>query len=120
MKNGTINNIVHKTSNIEKSNEYDLVQTKLKQIETKFDRIKYAFIEGIDTPEEYKYNKELLTKEKENLIDELKTLKISKPNRKKEILENGKNVYSILTDKNISEKEKNEVIRFILYKVEYD
>ena len=120
MQNGTINNIVHKSSNADKNNEYDLIKTKLKQIDSKFERIKYAFIEGIDTPEEYKNNKEMLQKEKENLETELKQIKTYQPNRKKEILENGKNVYSILMDEKISEKEKNDIIRFILYKVEYD
>ena len=120
MQNGTINNIVHKSSNADKNNEYDLIKTKLKQIDSKFERIKYAFIEGIDTPEEYKNNKEMLQKEKENLETELKQIKTYQPNRKKEILENGKNVYSVLMDEKISEKEKNDIIRFILYKVEYD
>ena len=41
-------------------------------------------------------------------------------NKKKEIIENGKRIYEVLTDEKISLKEKNEVAHILINKVEYD
>ena len=80
-----------------------------------------AYREGVDTIDEYKENKNIILREKNRLLKEID--KVEKPkieNKKKEIIENGKKVYEILTDDKISLKEKNEVAHILINKVEYD
>ena len=65
--------------------------------------------------------KNIILREKNRLIKELENVEKPKTeNKKKEIIENGKKVYEILIDKNISIKEKNEVAHILINKVEYD
>ena len=66
-------------------------------------------------------DKNIILREKNRLLKELETAEKPKTeNKKKEIVENGKKVYEILIDKNISLKEKNEVAHVLINKVEYD
>ena len=63
----------------------------------------------------------MLLKEKERLTTKLSTLeKPSIEKYKKEIIENGKKVYEILTNDKISLEEKNDIVNKLINKVEYD
>lgn len=119
---GTIENIVDRSTNNKEIDKYELINTKLKQIDNKLERVKYAFMEGIDSIEEYKQNKQLLIQEKDKLEKELKTQnkKEAKTKREKEIIENGKTVYEILNNKNIPIEEKYMIVHSLINKVEYD
>ena len=121
MKNGKIEHIVQNKKEKKESNQYLILQHQLEQLSEKEIRIKEAYREGIDTIDEYKENKNIILREKNRLLKEIN--KVEKPkteNKKKEIIENGKKVYEILTDDKISLKEKNEVAHILINKVEYD
>lgn len=122
LNTGTITNIVDKSKPKNNNNQYEILSDKLKQITNKEIRIKEAYQDGIDTLEEYKENKLILQREKERLTNELKN--IDKPkeksDRKKEIIENGKKVYEILSNDKISIKEKNDIINTLIDKIEFD
>lgn len=118
----TINNIVDNRKNNDKINEYDIIKDKLDSIETKEKRIKEAYINGIDTLEEYKKNKELLKEEKNSLEKSIKYINKNQiyENRKKEIIENGKKVYDILVDENIEIEKKHAIVHSLINHIKYD
>lgn len=121
MKNGKIEHIVPNKKEKKENNQYLILQHRLEQLSDKEIRIKEAYREGIDTIDEYKENKNIILREKNRLIKEIENVEKPKTeNKKKEIIENGKKVYEILIDKNISLKEKNEVAHILINKVEYD
>ena len=121
LKNRTIKNVVTRKKEKVSFNQYEIIEDKLKELEEQEIRIKEAYRSGIDTLDEYKENKNIIQREKNRLIQELN--KIEKPvenNSKKAILENGKKFYEILTNKDISIKEKNQVAHTFINKVEFD
>lgn len=121
MKNGKIEHIVANKKEKKENNQYLILQHQLEQLSDKEIRIKEAYREGVDTIDEYKENKNIILREKSRLLKELETVEKPKiENKKKEIIENGKRIYEILTDENISLKEKNEVAHILINKVEYD
>lgn len=118
---GTIDNIIPRKKEQKSVDEYEIIISSINSLEEKELRIKKSYINGIDTLDEYKQNKAILIKEKENLKNKL--LKLEKPsieNHKKEIIENGKKIYEIIMDDKVSLKEKNDVINKLINKVEYD
>lgn len=121
IKNEKISNIIPSKSNRESIDQYALVKDKIDQLIVKETRIKEAYREGIDTLEEYKENKNIILREKNKLTKELEKIEKPKyPKRKKEIIENGKKIYEILINENISLKEKNEVAHILINKVEFE
>lgn len=121
INNGTIDHIVPNKKEKKETDRYSIIKHQLEQLKDKEKRIKEAYRDGIDTLEEYKENKDILTKEKERLTKELNnTEKPKAETRKKEIIENGKKVYEILNNENISIKEKNEIVHILINKIEFD
>lgn len=119
--NGIIEHIVPNKIEKRETNQYMIIEKQLNQLLEKEKRIKEAYRDGIDTLDEYKENKNIIAREKEKLNKELyKTEKPTNDKRKKDIIENGKRVYEVLTNDNISLKEKNEIAHFLINKVEYD
>lgn len=118
---GIIRNIVPNKKEKKSINEYEIIISSIKSFEEKEERIKQSYINGVDTLEEYKQNKNMLNKEKDRLNKKLLTLeKPSIEKHKKEIIENGKKVYEILMDDKISLEEKNDIVNKLINKVEYE
>ena len=117
-----IKNIVDNTKKKDKTNEYTILLDQINSIELKEKRIKDAYIAGIDTIDEYKKNKQILANEKNNLNIKLSSLSKPKSEQaaKKEIIENGKNLYEILTDDHIEITKKYSAINVIINHIEYD
>lgn len=121
MKNGKIEHIVQNKKEKKESNQYLILRHQLEQLSEKDARIKEAYRDGIDTIDEYKENKKIVLREKSKLLKELEKIELpKKEKKKKQIIENGKKIYEILTDDRISLKEKNEVAHILINKVEYD
>lgn len=98
-----------------------ILAEQLKKIEEKFDRVKEAYRNGIDTLEEYKRNKVLIQKEKDSLEAQLEAAK--KENEEKVpdqsiMLERIKNVYQLL-EGSADPVLKNEVLKSIIEKIVY-
>lgn len=123
---GVIEHIVQKKKQKTTVDTYSIVKNKLDQLTIQEERIKNAYREGIDTLEEYKENKKIIIRERKNLESQLENIKDIdnyddlNDNRKKEIIENGKHYYEILTNNKISMKEKNEVAHKLINKIEFD
>lgn len=121
IKNKTIRKIVHTNKKETITDQYTIITNQLEQLKEKEKRIKDAYREGIDTLAEYKENKNIILREQTKLKQELEGLdKPNKAEKKQEIIENGKKIYEILLNPNISLKQKNEVAHLLINKVEYD
>ena len=78
---------------------------------------------GIDTMEEYKENKELLLREREDL--EEKIAACSTPRESDDSIDTAmkeriRNVYDIISSSQFSDQEKNEALRSVVEKIIYD
>lgn len=108
--------------NQNKLNELEEIDKAIKAIDVKEKRIKDAYINGIDTIEEYKDNKEILQKERSELQDRyLKAQsKINTSDNDTIMRNNIKSVYDILVSNIASEDEKKDAINSIFEKVVYN
>ncbi len=95
------------------------ITEQLLKIQEKEKRIKAAYRNGIDTLEEYKENKEILQKEREQLEQKIKDLPSNDPkerNLPKEI----HGVYDVLVSDSASKEEKAAAIRSIVNKIVFN
>lgn len=100
-----------------------ILEDQIKKIDVKLQRIKEAYMNGIDTMEEYKENKRIVQGEKDCLkkqLSELKEEKISTKNEDNDMLMRVKNVYDILSSDSVDATTKNEVLRSVVEKIVYD
>ena len=107
------------------SNALRLLQVKLEEANRKFERVKEAYESGIDTIEEYKQNKQKITKE----ISELKSLISEEESQKQDetpkkqnqvtakFREEVKKVSDILKSDDVSIEEKNSVLKSIIKEI---
>lgn len=108
-------------SNSFNNEEQQIIYTQLEKLKEKESRIKKAYINGIDTIEEYKNNKQDLLEQKEFLESKLKELTVTKNIKPKDeiIKENLKTFYEILSDKNIDMNRKYEISHLLIEKIEF-
>lgn len=108
-------------SNSFSDEEQQIIYTQLEKLKEKESRIKKAYIDGIDSIEEYKNNKQDLIAQKsflESKLEELKSTKNIKP--KDEIIkENLKTFYEILSDKNIDMNRKYEISHLLIEEIKF-
>lgn len=97
-------------------------QKSIKQLDNKEKRIKDAYINGIDTLEEYKENKAKLQKEKDELENVLKTLKSkdNKTDEKDKMCKNIQHTFDVISNEESSLAEKSDAIRGICSKIIID
>lgn len=96
------------------------LRDRLKDIDKKEDRIKRAYIDGIDSLEEYKTNKAMLEKQRNEIIKQMSPKKVPpKKEKNASIVENIKSVIDIL-ESDTDASKKGEAIRSICRKIEYD
>jgi DNA invertase Pin-like site-specific DNA recombinase len=97
----------------------DIILSQLAKLPEKEARAKEAYLNGIDTLEEYKANKESIENQRKLLENSLN--KNKKPqNVEKEFKEKLKTIYEKLIDPNVDEKEKFELSHLIIDKIEFD
>lgn len=112
----------NKEKKVQKENPISLIQVQLEKLTKKEERIQEAYVDGIDTLEEYKRNKLLILKERKNLEQELESLSLSK-NQNLSITERKQQISDIIMvmeSDDFSNAEKNEAIRSIIEKIVYD
>ena len=111
-------NIEYSIPKAERSDELSLYEQQLNKLSIKEMRIKEAYINGIDTLEEYKNNKDIVNKEKANLLEKINEIKsCPKNDYKQEMLERVKSVYSIMTNDKVDNLTKNKAIKSVIEKV---
>ena len=103
-------------------NELEEIEKAIKSLDTKEKRIKDAYMNGIDTIDEYKSNKELLIKEREELQKRYKKCqtKINNSDNDETMRNNIKSVYDILVSDKASQEEKKDAINSIFDKIIYN
>ena len=94
----------------------------LQNEENKLEKIKLAYLNGVDTLEEYKNNKEQITSFINKVKNEMRS-SLSTPTKQssKELFrEKIVSVLSVLTDENASEERKSTALRSIIEKIVYN
>ena len=122
IQNDLIDNVnINVKFGINKANKSEtyLLLSEIEKLKDKEVRCKKAYIDGIDTLEEYKENKTYIKAQQDMLNNQLKKLKDKKEiNHKEEIIkEQLKTVYNILIDSKIDMKRKYEVSHMIIDKI---
>lgn len=99
----------------------DLIKMQLDKLNVKEKRIKAAYINAIDTLEEYKTNKEMLLRERERLNFELsKCVPTVEPFDEKSYLKSVSRVYDILVNDECPYDLKQRAIQSIISKIEFN
>lgn len=109
---------------VEIINERSILEERLKGLSVKEDRIKASYREGIDTLEEYRDNKRLLQKERDDIRQQLAELSDGNSDTIQDataaILKKVKNVYSIISSDQYTNAQKNTALRQIIDKIVYN
>ncbi|MDE7157302.1 MAG: recombinase family protein [Lachnospiraceae bacterium] len=99
------------------------INNLLTKLDAKEKRMKAAYLDGIDTLEEYKANKTMITGERNRFLSELSSLTqrtTTAPEQEREdFLKEIKNVYDILTSE-ADVSYKAEILRKIVKSIDYD
>lgn len=99
----------------DKSSEIKALKESLTKCTKKEERIMAAYRDGIDTLEEYKQNKLIISNEKNKIIDEINQLKSSMThNDDKEMKNRIKDVYDIVSNLDSDRSIKNTAIKSII------
>lgn len=108
---------------VESSPELQILEEQIGKIDIKERRIKEAYMNGIDTMEEYKENKAILAQERKILESKLSFLQ-KKPVTKEEVMpklqQRIRNVYDIITNDDFSISQKNDAVKSIIEKIVFN
>ena len=101
------------------TSERQIIEKQLSTIAGKLQRAKDAYLEGIDTAEEYKQNKAAIQREEEELKQKLNDMKIVRLDEAafRRRLEQ---LYDILTSETATTIEKSDALRDAVSKIVYD
>lgn len=103
------------------TDESTFLQERLKKLSVKEARIKEAYRNGIDTLEEYKENKEILQKEREEIEASLKEiLRPEETDYSPIVLANIRTAVDILKDPTADFDKKGSAIRAVVEKIVFD
>lgn len=100
-------------------NHQDMLNVQLKRLDAREARIKEAYLNGIDSLEEYKTNKEQIQKEREFLLQESQD-RGDEEDKSSELPGKIRGVYDILISDKCSKDEKQAAIRSIVKKIVFD
>ena len=108
---------------VEDKSELKILEGLLAKMESKEKRIKDAYMNGIDSMEEYKENKLLLSKERADLEERIKSTN-TEPEDNMDIIKNDmkkriQNVYEIITSDDFSNQEKSDALKSAVEKIVY-
>jgi DNA invertase Pin-like site-specific DNA recombinase len=105
----------------DKQIDVSLLEQQLNKLNTKEERIKAAYINGIDTMEEYKKNKDLITSERRFIEKQISDLRVDLGhNHKPEMLRRVKELYKILNDETIDKTAKNRALAAVVERITYN
>ena len=107
--------------------ESEQLKKKLQKLDIKFKKIKDAYMDGIDTLEEYKTNKLMIQQEKESIEEKLTILsaaasktEISQEEIHSKLADNIRAALVIMKDESSTDIEKGNALRNIVEKIVYD
>ena len=110
------------STNTPEYTQIDLIQAQIDKIKHKRARIKDAYVNEVDTLEEYKENKKKLDREEKELKAELEKLNFEnqKQQRKEKTYELCKTAYEILSDDTVDDKIKDDIAHKLFDRIVYD
>lgn len=111
--------VINKTSSLEAANDREIMENQLKKLNAMLNRCKEAYAAGVDTLEEYSQNKARISKEISAINKKMSSLKPVKPINKKAFAENIKKNLKVLEDPEVSEKDKNLLLRSFVDRIIY-
>lgn len=122
VETGDISYTLEKVKTVEAIDKTAILENQLEQLRQKEKRIKDAYRDGVDTLEEYKDNKRILQKEREEIEKELalQSCEEHTANKKDLLLEKIKNVYEMICSDSFTDQQKNESLKSIIKKIVYD
>lgn len=99
-----------------------LYENELARLDTRMDRIRQAYENGIDTIEEYRENKARLSDERTKLQTQLKKLQEKKLGNASsaQMLKKIHSVYEVLSDPDVPYETKGQALRSVVEKIIYD
>jgi hypothetical protein len=100
-------------------NDANVILSQLAKLPEKEARVKEAYINGVDTLEEYKANKENIERQRKLLENSLKDFEKPK-NVEKQFKDKLKTVYEKIIDEKTDEQEKFELAHLIIDNIEFD
>ena len=101
------------------SDEISIIKMQLDKIELKELRIKEAYRNGIYTLDEYRENKNILSRERSSLQDKLESLSVPEEEIKADMPNRIKSVYDIVSSESTTKDEKYAAINSIVKKIIY-
>ena len=101
------------------SDEISILKLQLEKIDMKELRIKEAYRNGIDTLDEYKENKDILTRERSSLQNKLECLNVPEEEMKADMPKRIGSVYDIVSSESTTKDEKYAAINSIVKKIVY-
>ncbi len=125
INSGTVEYEIKNSVKIEDTHELDTLKNLIQKLDMKEKRAKDAYIDGIDTLEEYKQNKRLIQSERESLEASLAQLLETKPEDNESpddahMLSSIRSVKDILISEKFTPQQKNIALRSIVDKIVFD
>lgn len=109
------------SNNLDLDNTLNILNSNLKKIAEKEKKIKDAYINGIDTLEEYSINKNSLLLERNSLNEKILFFKnTNKEQKNKEVVQKIKSVYDIIHSDKYDYIQKGNVLKSIIEKIIYN
>lgn len=102
--------------------EINIIQNSLKKLDIKLERIKQAYLNEIDSLDEYKVNKQKVSEERKELENRLSFLEknSSIKSKKEKTLNKCKKAYEIFSDPEVDEEIKFDIAHELFKKIVYD
>ena len=100
-------------------NQRTLLELQISKLDQRSERLRAAYLDGIDTLEEYKVNRQMLDNERVRLSEKLAAIQKTPGETvsPKKMLERIKDVRDILDSNEYSMQEKNAAIKTIIEKI---
>ncbi|MFQ9516413.1 MAG: recombinase family protein [Eubacterium sp.] len=117
--NAVATNSYHVVEKQQDISEINMIHEALQTLPIKEERIRLAYMDGIDTLDDYKFNRELLQREKNNLEKRLQELKKDKP-KDVDLSEEIISAVQLLSNENVSYAKKTVALKAICQKIVYD
>lgn len=108
------------TAAANQKSDKDIITEQLCKLSAKENRIKQAYMDGIDTLSEYKENKELLQRERQSLEQRLADIKIETDTSETNILKHISSVLNIIQDTSNDTLTRANAIRSVVDHMIYD
>lgn len=125
VESGTIDYEVRRPAPSENTKELETITNLLQKLKQKERRAKDAYMDGIDTLEEYKHNKVLIAEERSSLEASLEQLRSSRNdeethNRDSRMMKNIRSVIDIINSDDFTMYQKNVALRSIVNKIVFN